>query len=99
MIPGYGFLSEDAAFAKKIVDAGMIFVGPSPESMVEMGQKHRARELAIAVDVPVVPGTELLQSEAEALEAATRLGFPVRLVLVLSFSLSSWRFGVLGSGV
>lgn len=45
--------------------------------MTEMGQKHRARDLAIAADVPVVPGTELLESETAALEAAQKLAFPV----------------------
>ncbi len=77
IIPGYGFLSEDAPFAQKVVDAGMVFCGPSPESMTEMGQKHRARDLAVSADVPVVPGTELLDSERAALESANRLGFPV----------------------
>ena len=77
IIPGYGFLSEDAPFAQKVLDAGMVFVGPSPESMTEMGQKHRARDLAISAEVPVVPGTELLESETAALEASKRLGFPV----------------------
>lgn len=59
IIPGYGFLSEDAAFAKRVVDAGMVFVGPSPEPITEMGQKHRARDLAAKAGIPVVPGTGL----------------------------------------
>lgn len=83
IIPGYGFLSEDAAFTQKVADAGMIFVGPSSQSMTEMGQKHRARELAVSSDVPVVPGTELLESEDEALDAAKRLGFPVRPLIII----------------
>lgn len=77
VIPGYGFLSENAEFAKKILAGGMIFVGPSPECMTEMGQKHRARDLAISADVPIVPGTDLLSSEEDAVAAAKRLGFPV----------------------
>lgn len=77
MIPGYGFLSEDAAFAQKVVDAGMVFVGPSPESMTEMGQKHRARDLAISADVPIVPGTDLLEFEDDVVAEAKKLGFPV----------------------
>ncbi|RFU25545.1 hypothetical protein B7463_g10792, partial [Scytalidium lignicola] len=79
IIPGYGFLSEDSAFAQKILAAGMIFIGPSPECMTEMGQKHRARDLAIAADVPVVPGTDLLSSEEDAVAAAKKLGFPIML--------------------
>jgi len=55
----------------------MVFVGPSPELMTEMGQKHRARDLAVAADVPVVPGTELLGSETEAVDAAKKLRFLV----------------------
>jgi urea carboxylase len=77
VLPGYGFLSEDAAFARRIMDAGMVFAGPSPESMTEMGQKHRARTLAVSADVPVVPGTELLTSSEEAVKEAKRLGYPV----------------------
>lgn len=60
------------------MQAGMVFVGPSPESMTEMGQKHRARDLAVSADVPVVPGTQLLDSENAAVDAAEKLGFPVR---------------------
>jgi acetyl/propionyl-CoA carboxylase alpha subunit len=77
IIPGYGFLSEDAPFAQKVTDAGMVFVGPSLESITEMGQKHRARDLAVAADVPVVPGTKLLESETATVAAAEKLGFPV----------------------
>lgn len=77
VIPGYGFLSENVQFAQNVVEAGMIFVGPSASSITEMGLKHRAREVAISSGVPVVPGTALLESEAEALAAAERLGFPV----------------------
>lgn len=55
----------------------MVFVGPSPESMTEMGQKHRARDLAISVNVPIVPGTGLLESEDDVMASARKLGFPV----------------------
>ncbi|RDW60679.1 hypothetical protein BP6252_12062 [Coleophoma cylindrospora] len=79
VIPGYGFLSENVDFAKEVQDAGMIFVGPSSESILEMGQKHRARALAVEADVPVVPGSELLTSEADAIAAATKLGYPIML--------------------
>jgi urea carboxylase len=55
----------------------MVFAGPSPESIEEMGLKHRARELATATDVPVIPGTDLLDTEEDAIRAAETLGFPV----------------------
>ncbi|KAI0100065.1 urea carboxylase [Nemania sp. FL0031] len=79
VIPGYGFLSENATFAQKVLDAGMTFVGPSPESMTDMGLKHRAREIAQLAKVPIIPGTSLLGSEEEALVAAKQLGYPVML--------------------
>jgi urea carboxylase len=79
VIPGYGFLSENADFATKVLEAGMVFVGPSAESITEMGLKHRARELAVSTGVPVVPGTDLLSDEDEAVGAAQKLGFPVML--------------------
>uniref|UniRef100_A0A0B7K551 ATP-grasp domain-containing protein n=1 Tax=Bionectria ochroleuca TaxID=29856 RepID=A0A0B7K551_BIOOC len=77
VIPGYGFLSENVEFAKQVTDAGMIFIGPSTESITEMGLKHRAREVAQEAKVPVVPGTDLLASEAQALVAADDLTYPV----------------------
>ncbi|KAL2443999.1 Urea amidolyase [Exophiala dermatitidis] len=79
VIPGYGFLSENAEFASLVNAAGMVFVGPSPASILEMGQKHRARQIAELTNVPIIPGTGLLRSEAETVQAARRLGFPVML--------------------
>lgn len=84
VVPGYGFLSENVDFAKAVQNAGMVFVGPSSESILEMGQKHRARALAVDADVPVVPGTELLTSEADAIAAATKLGYPVSTIFLLT---------------
>lgn len=77
VMPGYGFLSEDVRAAEMIESAGMVFVGPSAESILEMGQKHRARALAEEAGVPVVPGTKLLESEEDAVAAAGKLGLPV----------------------
>lgn len=77
--PGYGFLSENAEFARRCVDAGMVFVGPDPASITEMGDKARARRLAQNAGVPVVPGAELTGGvDAAAIAAAARrVGFPV----------------------
>ena len=78
--PGYGFLSENPAFAKACRTARVKFIGPSPESMELMGSKTRAREAMERAGVPVVPGTtHVLQDEAEALAVARRIGFPVML--------------------
>ncbi|KAH6980643.1 allophanate hydrolase subunit 2-domain-containing protein [Ilyonectria sp. MPI-CAGE-AT-0026] len=77
VIPGYGFLSENADFAAAAAAAGIIFVGPTINSIKAMGLKHEARQIAQAADVPVIPGTSLLASAPEAVESAKQLGFPV----------------------
>ncbi|TPQ20483.1 5-oxoprolinase/urea amidolyase family protein [Streptomyces sporangiiformans] len=77
--PGYGFLSEDAAFARRCEDAGIVFVGPTPEQLELFGAKHTARAAAQAAGVPLAPGTGLLSSVDEALTAADRIGYPVML--------------------
>jgi acetyl-CoA carboxylase biotin carboxylase subunit len=75
--PGYGFLSENAAFAEACAKAGLTFIGPSAESMRAMGDKVEARRRMIAAGVPVVPGSAALADEAAALEQAERIGYPV----------------------
>ncbi|MPY50183.1 5-oxoprolinase/urea amidolyase family protein [Streptomyces acidicola] len=77
--PGYGFLSEDAAFARRCEDAGIVFVGPTPEQLELFGAKHTARAAAEAAGVPLAPGTDLLADLDEALSAADRIGYPVML--------------------
>jgi acetyl/propionyl-CoA carboxylase alpha subunit/acetyl-CoA carboxylase carboxyltransferase component len=81
--PGYGFLSESAAFAQACAAAGLVFIGPPPEALRLFGDKTRARALAIDLDVPVVPGSpSALHSEAEAVTAGRSLGYPLMLKAV-----------------
>jgi acetyl-CoA carboxylase biotin carboxylase subunit len=78
--PGYGFLSENAAFVREVTNEGITFIGPSPEAMDAMGGKISARKIAIEADVPVVPGTtEPLQSFEDARATAEKFGYPVML--------------------
>ena len=78
--PGYGFLSENAAFAEACAAAGLTFVGPPAAAMRQMGSKTAARTLARELDVPMVPGTlEVVASDAEAARVAGEIGYPVML--------------------
>ncbi|MGR9116589.1 MAG: urea carboxylase [Gammaproteobacteria bacterium] len=77
--PGYGFLSENAHFAEACAQRGIVFIGPTPEHMRVFGLKHTARQLAADNRIPLLPGTELIDSLAEALTAAERIGYPVML--------------------
>lgn len=80
--PGYGFLAENAAFARACRDANLIYIGPRPESIELMGDKVRARQVAAEAGVRVVPGTEdgfTAAELAEALEAMEEIGFPLLL--------------------
>ncbi|MCA9670363.1 MAG: acetyl-CoA carboxylase biotin carboxylase subunit [Myxococcales bacterium] len=76
--PGYGFLSERAAFAAAVRDAGLVFVGPSAETIEALGDKQRARALAEQAGVPVTPGAAL-EDDAQLPELAQRIGFPLLL--------------------
>ncbi|KAK4229163.1 carbamoyl-phosphate synthase L chain, ATP binding domain-containing protein [Podospora fimiseda] len=76
--PGYGFLSENAEFARKVEAAGLIFIGPSPEVIDALGDKVSARKIAIAAKVPVVPGTEGAVEKFEEVKKFTdEYGFPI----------------------
>src|SRR6185436_8165764 len=76
--PGYGFLAENARFARACAEAGITFVGPSPELLDLMGDKVAARGLADRLKVPTLPGTkDPIEDRAEALKAAQTIGFPL----------------------
>jgi len=75
--PGYGFLAENAAFAKTVTDAGIKFIGPSAEAIEKLGDKSAARRLAGEADVPVVPGSDNVSSADEAVATAEEIGYPV----------------------
>jgi acetyl-CoA carboxylase biotin carboxylase subunit len=78
--PGYGFLSENAAFAQACANAGIVFIGPSPKSIALMGSKVESRKAAARYGVPMVPGTiDPVSDEQEARRIATSLGYPVML--------------------
>jgi 3-methylcrotonyl-CoA carboxylase alpha subunit len=78
--PGYGFLAENAAFAGACRDAGLIFIGPTPEAIVAMGSKRQAKALVHAAGVPVIPGYDGASQDPAVLRAeAVRIGFPVLL--------------------
>ena len=76
--PGYGFLSENAAFARRVIEAGITWVGPSPEAIDLMGDKSRARSAAIAAGVPVLAGTEgALDTDGDIEAIADEIGYPL----------------------
>ncbi len=77
--PGYGFLSENPDFAEKCRDHGIVFIGPTPESMHALGSKAGGREIAALSNVPTVPGTGVLESTEDAITHAEKIGYPVLL--------------------
>jgi acetyl-CoA carboxylase biotin carboxylase subunit len=76
--PGYGFLSENAAFARQVAEAGLTLIGPSPQAMEIMGNKLSAKAAAMKYNIPLVPGTEEAITDVnEAKQRAVAVGFPV----------------------
>ncbi len=77
--PGYGFLSENPEFAEMCRDHGIVFIGPTPESMHALGSKAGGREIAASSNVPTVPGTGVIENTEEAIQLAEKIGYPVLL--------------------
>jgi len=76
--PGYGFLSENAHFAEVCESCKIAFIGPDPQTIADVGNKARAREIAIRADVPVVPGSDgAVEDEETAIQVAQQIGYPV----------------------
>jgi|688.fasta_scaffold00457_7 acetyl-CoA carboxylase biotin carboxylase subunit len=76
--PGYGFLSENAGFARMVMDAGLVWIGPPPEAIEAMGDKIKSRRRMQAAGVPVVPGLiDPVEDSKAAIEAARRIGYPI----------------------
>jgi acetyl-CoA carboxylase biotin carboxylase subunit len=75
--PGYGFLSENAEFARRCASAGVVFIGPRPETIEAMGDKVIARRQMAQAGVPIVPGTTEKLTDEEAVQFATKIGLPV----------------------
>jgi len=80
--PGYGFLAESPAFARACAEAGLIFVGPRPETMELLGDKTAARRVARDLDIPVIEGSACTLDDEELLDIAGRIGYPVVLKAV-----------------
>ena len=75
--PGYGFLSENAKFAQACADNGLVFIGPTPQTIQEFGSKTDARKMAIEAGLPVIPGSAALADVGEAVAFAEEVGFPL----------------------
>ncbi|WP_112138364.1 urea carboxylase [Glycomyces dulcitolivorans] len=75
--PGYGFLAENAEFARRVAEAGLVFIGPTPEQLEQFGDKVTAREAATLAGVPLAAGTSALDTAEEAVAAAEAIGYPV----------------------
>ncbi|WP_461215826.1 acetyl-CoA carboxylase biotin carboxylase subunit [Lacticaseibacillus sp. GG6-2] len=77
--PGFGFLSENPDFAEACAQAGLVFIGPRPDTLRQLGDKATARALMTALQVPVIPGSDAVATLAQAQQAATKLHYPVML--------------------
>ena len=81
--PGYGFLAENVAFAKAVEDAGLIFIGPNSQTILELGQKAHAKLLAKKSGVPLIPGSKGIVDKKDSLKEAEKIGFPIMIKAAL----------------
>ena len=81
--PGYGFLAENVAFAKAVEEAGLIFIGPKAQTILELGQKAHAKLLAKKSGVPLIPGSKGIVSKKDSLKEAQKIGFPLMIKAAL----------------
>lgn len=77
--PGYGFLSENPEFVERCEQEGLVFLGPTPSQINQFGLKHSARAIATQANIPLLPGSDLLTDQGDALQQAARIGYPVML--------------------
>ena len=91
--PGYGFLSENADFARAVEEAGLVFIGPRPETLALTGDKLAARRIARETGLPVLPGPDLPVSDSFKVELASQIKFPVLIKAVAGVEerASVWR--------
>ena len=76
--PGYGFLAENDQFARQVINSGIVWIGPKPETIASMGNKDVARELAIKSDLPICPGLNKNEIDSESLEKRCNdIGYPI----------------------
>jgi acetyl-CoA carboxylase biotin carboxylase subunit len=80
--PGYGFMAENPEFARRVTDAGLVFIGPPAEAIAEMGDKTAARARMVEAGVPIIPGSEPLDRAEDAVREGDRIGWPVLLKAV-----------------
>lgn len=81
--PGYGFLAENVTFAKAVEEAGLIFIGPKAQTILELGQKAHAKLLAKKSGVPLIPGSKGIVSKKDSLKEAQKIGFPLMIKAAL----------------
>lgn len=90
--PGYGFLSENSEFARKVIKSKIVFIGPSPEVIDLLGDKVKARSIASKVGIPVVPGSKgYVETLEEAKTVAEKIGYPIIIKAAFGGEEKEWK--------